>query len=570
MRMRRRYKDKRLTTALFAVAFIASFGLETPPAAAEGLISWLFGEQSHAQPAREGKQRAQSASRVRVASIKPMAPHRALKAAAPKVALAKPSPTKVEPALAPAPVAKADVADPSIRRRPLFAIVSIASQHVSIYNHDGLVTQSPVSTGMEGHATPRGIFTIIGRERFHASNIYSGAPMPFMQRITWSGIAMHVGVVPGHPASHGCIRLPASFAERLWGMTKIGERVMIAPSDALPMDFSHAALPTPKLVGGTEVGKSEPTPAGETASPAKTRLVNPLQLATQNRAKAAADRIAATKAEREASTAAATKRAEAAQLARDLRTVEAALKSARDKAATAVKNFEAASATVSTRQRESVLAAAELTASESNAINKAKAYRLAEAYEAALEARDASVTGKSAAEAVIAPATAKFEDAKKAAAAKDVEVGDAERRVHDAATAVETAKAAEKEAILRETPISILVSKKDKKVYVRQGLTPIFDAPATIRDPDQPLGSHLFIATAADEDGSALKWTAISFPGAATAAGPDAALDRIELAQDVRDKIAERLWIGGSFIVTDQGPSDETGAIGTDLTVKVR
>ena len=92
---------------------------------------------------------------------------------------------------------------------PLFAILSISNQHISVYNSGGLVTRSKVSTGMSGHRTPMGIFSIIGRERYHSSNIYSGAPMPFMQRITWSGVAMHLGVVPGYPASHGCIRLPA-------------------------------------------------------------------------------------------------------------------------------------------------------------------------------------------------------------------------------------------------------------------------------------------------------------------------------------------------------------------------
>ena len=103
---------------------------------------------------------------------------------------------------------------------PLFAILSISNQHISVYNSSGLVTRSKVSTGMPGHRTPMGIFTIIGRERYHSSNIYSGAPMPFMQRITWSGVAMHLGVVPGYPASHGCIRLPAGSAERMWGLTK--------------------------------------------------------------------------------------------------------------------------------------------------------------------------------------------------------------------------------------------------------------------------------------------------------------------------------------------------------------
>ena len=98
---------------------------------------------------------------------------------------------------------------------PLFAILSLSEQHISIYNGAGLVARSKVSTGMPGHRTPTGIFSIIGRERWHHSNIYSGAPMPYMQRITWSGVALHLGVVPGYPASHGCIRLPSGFAERL-------------------------------------------------------------------------------------------------------------------------------------------------------------------------------------------------------------------------------------------------------------------------------------------------------------------------------------------------------------------
>ena len=130
---------------------------------------------------------------------------------------------------------------------PLFAILSISNQHISVYNSSGLVTRSKVSTGMPGHRTPTGIFTIIGRERYHSSNIYSGAPMPFMQRITWSGVAMHLGVVPGYPASHGCIRLPAGSAERMWGLTRIGERVVITPHEVAPSEFAHPLLPVPKL-----------------------------------------------------------------------------------------------------------------------------------------------------------------------------------------------------------------------------------------------------------------------------------------------------------------------------------
>ena len=131
--------------------------------------------------------------------------------------------------------------------RPLFAVISIADQHVSIYNNQGLVARSAISTGMPGHPTPKGVFTIIGRERYHRSNIYSDAPMPFMQRITWSGIAMHLGVVPGHPASHGCIRLPAEFAAKLWGLTRLGERVVISPQEVTPIEFTHPMLPAPKM-----------------------------------------------------------------------------------------------------------------------------------------------------------------------------------------------------------------------------------------------------------------------------------------------------------------------------------
>src|SRR5262249_22079332 len=90
---------------------------------------------------------------------------------------------------------------------PLQIIISIANQRISVYDNGSLIARSSVSTGVRSHPTPLGVFSIISKQRWHRSNIYSGAPMPYMQRITWSGIALHAGVVPGHPASHGCIRL---------------------------------------------------------------------------------------------------------------------------------------------------------------------------------------------------------------------------------------------------------------------------------------------------------------------------------------------------------------------------
>src|SRR5947208_10603147 len=95
---------------------------------------------------------------------------------------------------------------------------------------------------MTGHPPPMGVFSITQKHKMHHSNIYSGAPMPFMQRITWSGIAMHEGVLPGYPASHGCIRMPGSFAVKLWGWTKRGARVIIVPGEISIEAFSHPKL----------------------------------------------------------------------------------------------------------------------------------------------------------------------------------------------------------------------------------------------------------------------------------------------------------------------------------------
>jgi len=441
--------------------------------------------------------------------------------------------------------------------RPLFAVVSIADQSVSIYNHDGLVTRSAVSTGMEGHATPKGIYTIIGRERMHASNLYSGAPMPFMQRLTWSGIAMHLGVVPGHPASHGCVRLPADFAAKLWAMTRIGERVVIAPYDVAPTDFSHALLPTPKIQMLADAGPAATPASAQTASaPPESPRLNPRQYAERLKAKAIADRKAAAKVEAEAYLAADGREAEELRLADELEAAEAALALAQTKLDGAAKAFESAEPT----------------------------------------AKDAAASARSKAEEERAAAAAKVDAARKAADASAKETSDAYRRWNDAARVFEAAQATEKDAELRLTPVSVLISKADKRVYVRQGLAPIFDAPASIRDPGRPLGSHLYIASAADENAPSLKWSAISVPAPREAASsdrrkgkaasdsqdgfyssyssasssPEEALERVEIAQDVRDRIAERLWTGASIIISDQPLSGETNNVGTDLVIRLR
>jgi lipoprotein-anchoring transpeptidase ErfK/SrfK len=131
---------------------------------------------------------------------------------------------------------------------PLILSVSIQRQKLSIYDANGFYAETPISTGMPGHPTPMGVFSVLEKEKMHHSNIYSGAPMPFMQRITWSGVAMHAGVLPGYPASHGCIRMPMAFAVKMYGWTRPGARVFVTPGDVTPASFSHPLLAAQKVV----------------------------------------------------------------------------------------------------------------------------------------------------------------------------------------------------------------------------------------------------------------------------------------------------------------------------------
>src|SRR5260370_5779132 len=171
---------------------------------------------------------------------------------------------------------------------PLQIIISIADQRVSLFDNGALIARSSVSTGTQGHPTPFGVFSVISKQRWHRPNIYSDARMPYMQRITWSGIALHAGVVPRHPASHGCIRLKNDFAIRLWHLTKRGTRVIIAHDDVQPVEITNPHLFKPKAVSGspefqtaTVAGKSIDTTAathGSLVSNAETPEAASLQV----------------------------------------------------------------------------------------------------------------------------------------------------------------------------------------------------------------------------------------------------------------------------------------------------
>ena len=190
----------------------------------------------------------------------------ALTAAPPAAAAAKQAPPAAPPTQETAPREAGE---------PIMAIVSIKSQHVTIYDAEGWILRAPVSTGTTGRETPAGVFSVVEKDKDHHSNLYDDASMPNMQRITWSGIAMHGGPLPGHPASHGCVRLPYGFAENLFDKTRLGMRVIIAPNDPEPVEFSDPALFVPNAAaiaaapGRAETLTAEAAEAAKTADEAK-------------------------------------------------------------------------------------------------------------------------------------------------------------------------------------------------------------------------------------------------------------------------------------------------------------
>ncbi|MCV3765411.1 L,D-transpeptidase family protein [Rhizobium sp. TRM95796] len=130
---------------------------------------------------------------------------------------------------------------------PLQIFVSKDKQSLAVYDGAALVATSNVSTGKPGHTTPSGIFSVLEKRKTHFSNLYDDAPMPFMQRLTWSGIALHESAhVPRYPASHGCVRMPRDFAKMLFGMTKRGYHVVIADREMAPQPMPEIGLFKPR------------------------------------------------------------------------------------------------------------------------------------------------------------------------------------------------------------------------------------------------------------------------------------------------------------------------------------
>ena len=366
--------------------------------------------------------------------------------------------------------AKANTDDVAAKAKGLLSvIISIDKQRLTLYSDGQPIAYSRVSTGVPGHPTPTGVFSVIQKDRWHHSNIYSNAPMYFMQRITWSGVAMHEGVVPNHPASHGCIRLPGAFARQMWGITKLGVRVIITHGEVTPVAISNERLFTLK--------REPAEPKGEAQAKLETTggTSNAFELAQLSAAR---------------------------------------------------RDGQASNATV-----------LDVSKPLAPALD-AMAYALGTPRE---------TTGP------------EF---------KPVEPKP-----------------------LKPGPISVFISRKEGKLYVRKGFEPVFDAPVTFADPNRPLGTHVFTALAVNGDNTTLRWNVVSMPGAgsppvkksvkgkrvetpaAPVVGPASnateALDRVTIPPDALERISELMSPGASLIISDKGLGGETGK-GTDFIVLTR
>jgi lipoprotein-anchoring transpeptidase ErfK/SrfK len=413
---------------------------------------------------------------------------------------------------------------------PLIISISVNRQHLTVYDGDRPVASTVISTGVKGHETPFGVFSVLQKELLHHSNLYSNAPMPHMQRITWSGVALHAGHVTGRQASHGCIRLPAAFAMRLYGMTKVGARVVISRNEVAPTEFSSPRLFTMREIAPTPTAAAPPAGDSPAVAPGQGAALQPES---------------------------ATDRPRAAGQVASLDKLPIPRTSATD--------------ANSARKVPQQLAAADLPPS-AYAEMAPTAEEIAAAGKAADAASPAQTGTGPGARATLTPSAAQGGSGAASAAKPAAPSG----------------------------PISIFVSRKEKKLFVRRNFKPIYEAPIAF-DGDQPLGTHVYTATNAPADGTALHWVTVSIasanpalppelkthrsaatrdarslkvqaqtaiPPAAPVATPNEALERVQIAPEVRDQIAAMITPGSSLVISDKGLGGETSPKGgTDFIV---
>jgi len=478
---------------------------------------------------------------------------------------------------------------------PLVLVVSLNRQTVTVYDDGKQIAKSPISSGTRSNPTPTGVFSILEKNRTHHSNLYNSAPMPFMQRLTNSGIALHAGDLPGYPASHGCIRLPYSFARSLFDITDVGARVIVSNDDLTPTEFNSPALiaplPSDNMAGagastmtaaasgngsGVIVGRD----AAERASPHSTtrNMAAAARAAERNRlaaavseagnAKAAADaqEKAATAAVQDAKETVKKARAEEARLAQEVRkTAKTA-----DTAASRFKSYT------------EKLAKIDISKIDGAALEKHSAEEVAEETKM-LDAADAAAAAKRALDGQVAKTKQAVADAGALENARKIAAEDAKQAETVVADAQKALTAAETLEARKDYPVSIFISGKTGRLIAKLGFIEVMDVPVTIADPDRPLGTHVLTATHLTDGGKDLRWNSVSLKPSMDSGGyasrkkrrhqdeeyvptagydidPAVALERIQIPEETAERLAELMKPGSSFIISDYGLSRETSA----------
>lgn len=546
---------------------------------------------------------------------------------------------------------------------PLTIVVSLKKQRLAAYRGTRQIASSRISSGKRGHRTPKGVFTILQKRRRHYSNLYAGAPMPYMQRVTWSGIALHAGRLPGYPASHGCIRLPYSFARKFFSMTSMADRVIVTDDLPKPRIFADDNLIKPLPPGnptahnGRRTGKAGSEPRTDASghwfpgiSSAKAAQVHeeltfkhtgPLTRAAVAASRARhLDKLAKLAEESKAWTTTASDKLRQANI--DLRALlqePRRLKAQISDLKVQILRVTRAEQSIERQMRDLFLAAA-----YPDALNKTTDTVLIAPpparRSAALDARrnasgvpkptliretgslqKSALTWRQRAELKARERARQQLEKREEVLEEQLLQRITERdRLQRELAKTETALAAHddvvsaamtKRDILKERytaaynhhqrilaglkkakrlqkryekPITVLISRKKQKLWVRQARDEILATDITIEKPDAPIGTHVFTAMSYTGDGRDMRWKAITaaqstarirrtrgmsrsehrrlIREANRAAGrqtPRNALARINIPEPVKMQLAELIKPGSTIIVTDSGKGNETG-----------
>jgi lipoprotein-anchoring transpeptidase ErfK/SrfK len=403
---------------------------------------------------------------------------------------------------------------------PVQLVISLPDQRMTVYQGGAPVVTAPVSSGKPGYDTPAGVFSILEKRRVHFSRKYDDAPMPHMQRLTWSGIALHGGRLPGYAASHGCIRLPYDFARELFAFTARGAQVIVANQSAAPVEITHSNLFQPTTLAEI-LGRKPGSGMQSDASPMPTLPVTETQVASLV-TPAAASEVAAVSPDE----------------------------------------------MVAEESRSPV----EMLGDLEWAIGRQAAYR-----ERSAAPLRIAITRWTARERVVAIQRLLGELGYDAGPAD----GQAGSRTIGAIKAYERASSLPATGMVTDALVTSLAyasgrpSVDNGHLYVRQNGKLLFDAAAAIRDDGRPIGTHLFTALAFEPEAGAAKWTAMTVSAAENAEtgepvlSAQEALDRVAMPGHVRTRLSDLLTPGSTMIVTDSGISNET-LRGTDLIVEVK